>query len=154
MTSRHGSPCRIASGREREESSEQEDRQATVSIPYGSHGHKMSNCRAIRPGRRDRRGPCHIETRVSVRLTMPNDSADASAACRHVGSRGPVDAPRRTRDGSVVRSSPRRGTREIASSSVARTRRSRRDAEHEVGRRSAWTSIMLRRVVGGNVSEA
>src|SRR3989441_5470444 len=26
MTSRHGSPCRIASGREREESSEQEDR--------------------------------------------------------------------------------------------------------------------------------
>ena len=38
MTSRHGSPCRIASGREREESSEQEDRQATVSIPYGRHG--------------------------------------------------------------------------------------------------------------------
>src|SRR5439155_2272626 len=24
------------------------------------------------------------ETRVSVRLTMPNDDADASAACRHV----------------------------------------------------------------------
>ena len=89
MASRHGSPCRIASGREREESSEQEDRQATVSIPWGRHGHSMSSCRAIRQGGRDRRGPCHIETRVSVRLTMPNDDADASAACRHVGR--PVD---------------------------------------------------------------
>src|SRR5437870_9015957 len=39
MTSRHGRPCRIASGREREESSEQEDRQATVSIPCVRHGH-------------------------------------------------------------------------------------------------------------------
>jgi len=89
MTSRHDSPCRIASGRECEESSEQEDRQATVSIPCGRHGHSMSSCRAIRQGGRDRRGPCHIETRVSVRLTMPNDNADASAACRHVGR--PVD---------------------------------------------------------------
>ncbi len=43
MTSRHDSPCRIASGRECEESSEQEDRQATVSIPCGRHGHSMSN---------------------------------------------------------------------------------------------------------------
>jgi hypothetical protein len=89
MTSRHGSPCRIASGREREESSEQEDRQAAVSVPCGRHGHNMSNCRAIHPGGRDHRGPGHIETRVSVRLTMPNDDADASAACRHVGR--PVD---------------------------------------------------------------
>ena len=33
MTFRHGSPCRVASRREREEPSEQEDGQATVSIP-------------------------------------------------------------------------------------------------------------------------
>src|SRR5207249_5834526 len=56
MTSRHGSPCRIALGRgrererEREESSEQEDRQATVAIPCGRHGDSIRNCRAIRPG--------------------------------------------------------------------------------------------------------
>src|SRR5438477_180007 len=37
-------------------------------------------------GGRDCRRPRHIETRVSVRLTMPNDDADASAACRHVGT--------------------------------------------------------------------
>src|SRR5437763_9529185 len=85
MTSRHVSPCRIALEREREESGEQEDRQVAVSVPCGRHGHSMSNCRAIHPEGRDRRGPSHIKTRVPVRLTMPNDDADASAACRHVG---------------------------------------------------------------------
>jgi len=49
MTSRHGSQCRIASRREREESSEQEDPQATVSIPCGRHEHTMHN----------RQLPCH-----------------------------------------------------------------------------------------------
>src|SRR5439155_6488069 len=49
MTFRHGSPCRIASRREREEPSEQEDGQATVSMPCWRHGHSIRNRRAIRP---------------------------------------------------------------------------------------------------------
>src|SRR5437899_5359802 len=100
MTSRHGRPCRIASGREREESSEQEDRQATVSIPCGRHGHSYEQLpchppRGAGPPRalshRDScAGPAHNTERRRRRLS-------SLPACRQ--ARGTADPPPRPPDG-------------------------------------------------------
>ena len=89
MTPRHGRPRRD-SQREHEETSEHEDRQATIAMPCGRHEHSIGNCRAIAMAAGPPRDSC------LGALTTPNDVADASAACRHVDRRADARALRKS----------------------------------------------------------
>jgi len=91
------------------------------------------------PGGRNRRRPCHIETRLSVRFTVSNDGADLTAARRNVGR--PVNRPMARVVpvmGAWCVRAPGGAPREIASSSVAlhhQSCRRRCRVLHQRGRR-------------------